>query len=375
MALRRRVAKSGVRWDVEWRLPDGTKRSRTFTTERAAKTFEAELRVAARQGELIDPRAGRITVSTLYERWLASRVDLSVKVRSGYEHCWRLRVQPAFGGWAVSKVKPADVQEWANRLTASGLGPRSVRWNHTLLKMILDYGIEHGVLYGKNPAGSTRFPPLPRTSHVYLTAPEVDQLAALCGANGDVVMILAYSGLRFGELVGLNIEDVDLAGRRLRVRRSMTQVGGRLAESLPKSRAGYRSVPIPRRIESILAGRIEGRGVGEPAVTSPRGFRLSRENWVRAVDWKKQISRLGRPQMRIHDLRHTYASLARAAGADLRLLQKTMGHASITVTANTYSDLYDDELDRVADALDSLREVAASMASEDSGLIECLEDS
>ena len=58
--------------------------------------------------------------------------------------------------------------------------------------------------------------------------------------------------------------------------------------------------------------------------------------------------------MRVHDLRHTYASLARRAGADLRLLQKTMGHASITVTAHVYADLYDDELDVVALALDAL---------------------
>ena len=65
-------------------------------------------------------------------------------------------------------------------------------------------------------------------------------------------------------------------------------------------------------------------------------------------------SRLGPPDLRVHDLRHTYASLSRRAGADLRLLQKAMGHASITVTAHTYADLFDDELDDIATALDSL---------------------
>jgi hypothetical protein len=64
--------------------------------------------------------------------------------------------------------------------------------------------------------------------------------------------------------------------------------------------------------------------------------------------------KIGRPTLRVHDLRHTYASVARRAGADLRLLQKTMGHASITVTAHIYVDLYDDELDDVASALDAL---------------------
>lgn len=89
-------------------------------------------------------------------------------------------------------------------------------------------------------------------------------------------------------------------------------------------------------------------------VMSPRGARLSRENWVRAVGWRERTAEIGYPNLRIHDLRHTYASLARSAGADLRLLQVAMGHASITVTAHTYADLYDDELDRIGTALDKL---------------------
>jgi Phage integrase family len=63
-------------------------------------------------------------------------------------------------------------------------------------------------------------------------------------------------------------------------------------------------------------------------------------------------------RLRVHDLRHTYASLSRRAGADLRLLQKAMGHASITVTAHTYADLFDDELDNIAAALDSLDDLS-----------------
>ncbi len=70
--------------------------------------------------------------------------------------------------------------------------------------------------------------------------------------------------------------------------------------------------------------------------------------------WRSAVAEIGREKLRVHDLRHTYASLSRRAGADLRLLQKAMGHASITVTAHTYADLFDDELDNIAVALDSL---------------------
>jgi len=179
-------------------------------------------------------------------------------------------------------------------------------------------------------------------------------LAAACGSQGDVVLILAYTGLRFGELVGLRVEDVDRAARRIRVRRSITQVGGKLTEGNPKSAAGRRSIPIPRRLLPILTDRIAGRPRGAPAITSPNGALLGLENWKRPTGWRTAIVQIDRAKMRLHDLRHTYASLARRAGADLRLLQKTMGHASITVTAHVYADHYDDELDVVASALDAL---------------------
>jgi integrase len=101
-------------------------------------------------------------------------------------------------------------------------------------------------------------------------------------------------------------------------------------------------------------GAVSGRPPGAPAITSPAGALLGLENWKRSTGWRAAIAKIDRPKMRVHDLRHTYASLARRAGADLRLLQKTMGHASITVTAHVYADLYDDELDVVASALDAL---------------------
>ena len=194
-----------------------------------------------------------------------------------------------------------------------------------MLRMTLDQAITDRKLRGKNPASNVRFPAMGETSHVYLTAVEVAKLAELCDTataddsraakQGDVVLILAYTGLRFGELTGLNVEDVDLQARRIRVRRSITQLSGRLIEGPPKSRAGRRSVPIPERLVPILKRRIEGRRAGQPAIMSPKGSRLGIENWKRAVGWRTRIVELGRPTMRVHDLRHTYASLSRSAGA------------------------------------------------------------
>ncbi len=354
MAISRRETKNGVRYDVQWRLPDRSKRKKSFKTEREARQFEAKLVTSTAAGERVDPRGGKIQLRAVYRSWLAARPDLSAKVRRGYEDNWRLRIEPHFGSWPIGKIDHESIQQWVNAMSASGLGPRTVRWTHSVLKMTLDRAVEEGQLIGKNPGSRTKFPPMRHTPHIYLTAPEVAALAQICGAQGDVVLILAYTGLRFGELTGLNVGDVDLGARRLRVRRSMTQVGGRLVEGNPKSEAGRRSVPIPERLMPTLKARLDAQLPGAPAIASPMASRLSLENWKRAVNWRKSVIELGRKELRVHDLRHTYASLSRRAGADLRLLQKAMGHASITVTAHTYADLFDDELDGIATALDSL---------------------
>jgi integrase len=354
MAVTRRETTRGPRFEVEWRLPDRSKRRKSFKTEREARVFEATILTRSAAGDIVDPRAGRVMLTTVYQSWIASRPDLSPKVRRGYKDNWRLRVEPQFGAWPISKIDHQSIQKWVNEMAASGLSPRTVRWIHSVLKMCLDHAAGDGLLASRNPAARTKFPPLRPTAHTYLTAAEVAALTLVCGAQGDVVSVLAYTGLRFGELTGLNVEDVDLKARRIRVRRSITQVGGKLVEGNPKSAAGRRSIPIPQRLSGVLAGRVAGRRPGEPAITSPMGSRLGLENWKRSVRWREAIVEIGRPALRVHDLRHTYASLARRAGADLRLLQKTMGHASITVTAHIYADLYDDELDDIASALDAL---------------------
>lgn len=354
MAITRRESQSGPRFDVEWRLPDRSKRRKTFKTEREARIFAASIVTKSASGEAIDPRAGKVTLASVYKGWLTSRLDLSPKVRHGYEDNWRSRIEPRFGNWHFARIDHQSIQSWVNEMVQSGLGPRTVRWVHSVLKMTLDYAIDDGQLLSRNPAARTIFPPLRQTTHTYLTTAEVAALAEACGRQGDVVILLAYTGMRFGELVGLRVEDVELDVRRIRVRRSITQVGGKLVEGNPKSAAGRRSIPFSQRLLPILAERLADRPPGAPAITSPNGSLLGLDNWKRSTRWREAIVTIDRPAMRVHDLRHTYASLARRSGADLRLLQKTMGHASITVTAHVYADLYDDELDDVASALDEL---------------------
>jgi integrase len=276
---------------------------------------------------------------------------VSPKTWSGYTQHWKLRIAPRFGHVPVDEITRADVQAFVDGLT---VGPWAKVSTLRLLRSILDLAHQDGRIHS-NPALGVSAGRIPeRERHRYLTAQEVQTLATACGDQGDVVTVLAYTGLRWSELVGLRVKDVDLVARRLYVRRAAPEVEGCIVIGPPKTRAGIRTVPLPQVVVDILARRITGRALDEPAVTSPNGAMLRSNNWRRHTHWNKALKKTGLAPLTIHDLRRTYASLARKSGADLRYVQKTMGHSTPTVTANIYSDLYADELDQVATNLDQL---------------------
>ena len=121
----------------------------------------------------------------------------------------------------------------------------------------------------------------------------------------------------------------------------------------PKSRAGHRYVPIPQLLVPSLAERLTRRPNDALVFASPEVDYLRARNWRRRAGVDKALEQLGMVATP-HDVRRTFGSLARMAGADLRFIQKAMGHESITTTARIYAHLDDDELDTIAAALDRL---------------------
>ena len=360
--IRRRVSRSGgVRWQVRFQVRDAAsstgwvETSKTFPTLLAAKAFKAERDHEAAVGQnRFDPRAGRIPLSKVWDQYVGlKKPALSAKTWSGYQQAWKLRINPAFGTTPVGEIKRDAIAAWVTDLT---VGPWAKKSTLRLLRSILAIAVEDGRIRA-NPAASVSAPPIPtREGHRYLTVDEVDALTVACGDQGDVVQILAYTGLRWSELVALRVMDVDLNRSRINVWRAAPEVEGVIIIGPTKTKASKRSVPIPTKVAAVLKARIDGRPLDAPAVASPEGAMLRANNWRRHTHWKKALEKLGRAPLKIHDLRHTYASLARSGGADLKWVQKTMGHSSITVTANIYADLYDNELDEVANVLDRVIE-------------------
>lgn len=142
--------------------------------------------------------------------------------------------------------------------------------------------------------------------------------------------------------------------RRVNVDQAVTEVGRELVYGTPKNHS-RRSVPFPSFLAEMLAARCEGKQGIDFVFTAPMGGALRNRNWRRrSFDPAMDLLVEAYPtltRLTIHDLRHTAASLAISAGANVKAVQKMLGHASAAMTLDVYADLFDDDLDAIGEAL------------------------
>jgi len=186
---------------------------------------------------------------------------------------------------------------------------------------------------------------------VYLSADDVYRLADESDQYRALVLLLAYTGIRWGEAVALRVRDVEFLRRRISVSDNAVQLGVKHAVGPTKGRKA-RSVPVPTFVLNELSVRCHDKAPGELLFPARHGGYLPRpkssDGWFAAAVTKAKVQKITP-----HDLRHTCASLAVSAGVSVLALQRMLGHTSAKVTLDTYADLFDDDLDAVAVTLDS----------------------
>jgi integrase len=193
---------------------------------------------------------------------------------------------------------------------------------------------------------------LPRKTakrRVYLTADDVHRLANEAGDYRALVLTLAYTGIRWGEAIGLRVRDVEFLRRRLSVHENAVQLGVDHAVGPTKGRKA-RSVPVPEFVLDQLSVQCQGKGPMDLVFTAGGGGYLPRPKstggWFAGA-----VKRADVQAITPHDLRHTCASLSVSAGVNVLALQRMLGHTSAKVTLDTYADLFDADLDAVAATL------------------------
>lgn len=351
---------------MRYRDPGGEQRTKTFDRRIDAERYLTGIESAKLSGSYVDPARSRVTVGEWTDRWLAGQAHLKPTTRERYEGIVRKHIKPRWASTRLADVAHADVQVCVTTLCRSA-EPATVRKIHRVLSLILTSAIKDGRLL-HNAASDINLPRPRALEQRYLTHEQVHDLARAAAGpaypskhrrlderQSDqyrlIVLFLAYTGVRFGEMAALRVRRIDFLRRRATIAESVTLVGAQQVWGTPKGHE-RRDVPIPRFLIDQLAEHVGGKAPDDLVFSGVRGGGALRTHIFRRAAFDRGAEVIGIPGLHPHELRHTAASLAIAAGADVKVVQKMLGHKSAVMTLDQYGHLFDDRLDDVADRLD-----------------------
>jgi len=353
-----RLARMAI--DDLWRLKDGTPSKRDGQGLRyrvrvpgwpakSCRTKEEAKRIEAKRITEGPPTpASTVTVGELVDRWLATKRGLS---RNGFASCEQaaMRARPAWGRRMAADVTRHEVASWLANMQVQQHGGVGVRPTHmapastrakTLwcLRGAFDIGVEIGAV-DVNPTLGIKPGRQVRRDVSFVEVGTVRALAEAVGRfrqphNSAMIWFMATTGARIGEVCALTVGDVDVKRGRVRVREAKN---GRA-----------RDVPVPASVMGMLD---LGRPKGDPLFANSAGRRFDQSSWRNQV-FNPAKREIGCPELTPHMLRHTAASWAIAAGADVKAVQEMLGHRSAAMTLDVYGHLWARGLDGVSARVD-----------------------
>ena len=304
-------------------------------------------------------------LETYLERWLEDVVRDTVKenMLENYTYLARRHIIPELGHTKLRDLKPEHVRRLYRKKLDSGLSNRTVQLIHTTLRKALQQALSDGIL-PRNVCEAVKAPrrvrkemrPLtPEQARTFLEAAKGDRLQAL-------YVLAITTGLREGELLGLRWADVNLEGGKLRVLRQLTRTKRGLSFTAPK-RGRTRVVRLTDTAVAILKThktaqnkeRLKAGSLWQDydlVFTSTIGTPVDVGN-LTYRSFRPLLKRAGLPQIRIHDLRHTAATLMVGRGVHPKIVQEMLGHSTITQTMDTYSHVLPDMQDQAVSAIES----------------------
>ena len=342
----------------------------TFRTKSDASAWLAARRADIDRGLITNDAAARLPLSAYWDDYLPSiEVRLRPSSVRDYSYSWSKWIKPRFGAVPVSKILPRDIDRWMADMQAKGMSAQKVRSAFGVLSRLLDRAVRDGAI-PVNPA-SRRSDPLPRIRRVdrpVLTVAEVEDLVTHFEHEDDRVLVrlLAYGGLRIGEALALQRQDVDLKRGLLHVQRSVSDAGGVVRVHDTKT-GRDRWVALPASLVAQLRELLRDRPINADALLFPNsdgGYRRARvtdrHRRIKAVKaWNAsrvdEEDRLLDPiAVGFHDLRSVCASLLIDAGASPKDVQAHLGHASIQTTLEIYARVRPERSADLAQRLDAL---------------------
>ena len=353
--VKRARARSGWAWEVRYRDPNKSDRSKTFENKAKAEAFAASVETDIDRGDFLDPRLGKKPFGDWAQEWLEARAsEIKPTTYISYEGLLNGHLLPAFGSMAIARIRPLDVQRFFATMREKGLSRSRLRQARQLLSMILNAAVANGYI-ARNPVpkeklGGTE----PRRDQHPLTFEEVHAVAnAVPDRYRALIYVLGYGGLRWGEAAALRRRSCNLLRSRLEIREAVSEVKGGVVYGPPKTHQ-TRSVVLPGPVKEILAEHLATyvpRKSDSLLFTTEAGGHIWINNFRRDV-WKRALEDAGvSDEVTIKDLRHTCASLMHAAGRSAKEVKEQLGHSTIAMTLDTYTHLFDEGRDEAADAM------------------------
>lgn len=332
--IARRVLPSGrVRWVARYETPEGREVSKTFDRKADAATWERSVKHAARAGSGLPPSAveRRVTVGEVWTAVVAASVPRwEARTAAGYEAVWRRYVAGEWARVRVGSVTVAGIRAWVAKLHRAGLSNGTVNHAVTVLSLVMREAIARG-LRADNPATGARLRATPPPPGDALAAEQLRQLLAHAGDDRAAWQLAALTGLRFGELAGLDVGDLDVTAGVLRVERAVVEVEGRqLVKPYPKSGQRRTLGVAPAILEAFDLDR------SGPLWPNSRGGRQWYGAALARLRVAKKAAGITTPGG-FHGLRRTAATLALQAGASTRDVQAALGHKSPQMTMTRYA--------------------------------------
>jgi len=340
------------RWEARLLLGyEGGKRKWKFFHAKTKEEVAVKLREAqSLQDKGINIAPERQTVEQFLWHWFETVVKLRnrPKTISSYEQLIRCHLVPGLGRHVLQKLTPQYVQAFLNEKFRSGLSARTVQYLRGLLRCALNDAVRWDLLH-RNVAALAQPPKAERKEMRALSPDEAKQLLeAVKGNRYECFFVLPMAtGLRIGESLGLMWEDVDFDAATLTVKKQLQRVTGAKPELVNlKTDRSRRTLPVPpfaldalrehrgRQLEERLWNLDCWRDIGlvfTTQVGTPADERVIRR------ELKTILEGAGLPPMRVHDLRHTCATLLLARNVNPRIVQEILGHSQIALTLGTYS--------------------------------------
>jgi integrase len=380
----------GNRWRGWYVGDDGKQHTKRFRTEVEAKGWSDTERGKVVTNQWVSPDVGADTFRAVAERWFTTKEGAQRKPKTlvGYRSILDTLVLPKWGDTPMKEIAYPDLSAWIAGLSVNGsqagtgLSASRIRQTHQLMGAVFKYAVRAGLASRNIAAEIDRRHDLPETAEAeqhYLTHAQLLDFAREAGRFEAMTLVLGYCGLRFGEAAALRRKDV--GDKEITVRNSATYVQGQgIVETATKTKR-TRRVPVPTPVWDRLKAELPS----EPdafVFPSHKGghlplgeYRWAFDNALKAVQARTRAKRQQEiaddgeattpdfPAITPHDLRHTCASLAISAGANVKVVQYMLGHATAAMTLDLYGHLMSDDLAGVADALGKAMTAAKQTAA------------